>query len=159
MPTAHISHVALGVRDVSRTLPFWTEVVGLHVTLDTIEEAPGIDGIVRRRAVYLRQREGAREPFIVLDELLDKTASGEARAMFDIGVHHFGFWVDDVDRIAQRIHAAGIKPLAGPVDLGSERYGEKTGTFVRTLLVADPEGNTIQFDQRIADDRHDRSAS
>jgi catechol 2,3-dioxygenase-like lactoylglutathione lyase family enzyme len=159
MPITNVSHVALGVRDIDRMLPFWTEVIGLHMTLDTIEEVPGPDGVVRRRAVYLREREGANEPFIVLDELLGGTAPGEAKAMFEVGVHHFGFWVDDVDQIAQRVHTAGIKTLVGPVDVTSDRYGEETGTFVRTLLVADPEGNTIQFDQRTAGDRHVRSGS
>ena len=38
MPVRNVSHIAIGVRDMDRSLRFWTDVVGLHVTLDTIEE-------------------------------------------------------------------------------------------------------------------------
>ena len=31
------SHVAIAVRDMEVALPFWRDVVGLHVSLDTIE--------------------------------------------------------------------------------------------------------------------------
>lgn len=158
MAITNISHIAIGVRNMDQALPFWTEIVGLHVSLDTVEEVPAPGGTIRRRAVYLRSQEGANEPFIVLDELLGGTAPGTATAMFEIGVHHFGFWVDDVAAIAQRAIAAGIPPHIGPVDVESDRYGEPLGTFVRTLLVPDPEGNTIQFDQRLAGgDQRDRS--
>ena len=37
MPIRNVSHIAIGVRDMDTVLPFWTDVVGLHVTLDTEE--------------------------------------------------------------------------------------------------------------------------
>lgn len=152
MTIKNLSHVALGVRDIERQLTFWTDNVGLHVSLDSIEEVPGPDGTgtVRRRAVYLRDAEGAHEPFIVLDQLMDGDSPGEAKALFDVGVHHFGFWVDDVDSIAKRMVDADVPIVIGPVDSGTDRYGEPEGAYVRTLLVRDPDGNVIQFDQRVA---------
>ena len=99
-PVTNVSHVAIAVRDMDRALPFWTEVVGLHVTLDTIEEFAMSSRSLRRRAVYLRQREGPNEPFLVLDQPCEGEAPGVVKAMFDLGVHHFGFWVDDIDDIA-----------------------------------------------------------
>lgn len=149
MTIKNLSHVALGVHDVDLHLPFWTNCVGLHVSLDSVEEVPGPEGTIRRRAVYLRDAEGAHEPFIVLDQLIDGDSPGEAKALFDVGVHHFGFWVDDVDSIAKRMVDAGVPIVIGPVDSGTDRYGEPEGEFVRTLLVRDPEGNVIQFDQRV----------
>lgn len=149
MTITNISHVAVAVTDLEKALPFWTEVVGLHVTLDATEEVPGPDGVHRRRAVYLRETEGANEPFVVLDYLLEGVSPGTAKAMFEIGVHHFGFWVDDVDAIASRAESAGVRILLGPVDTGTDRYGEPEGNLVRTLLVYDPDENVIQFDQRV----------
>ena len=72
MPVRNVSHIAIGVRDMERSLPFWTDVVGLHVTLDTIEEFKLGGEVVRRRGVYLREREGPDEPFVVLDQQLSR---------------------------------------------------------------------------------------
>ncbi len=150
MAVTNVSHIAIAVRDMDRALPFWTDVVGLHVSLDTIEEFAMSGKTLRRRAVYLRQREGANEPFLVLDQPCDGAAPGEAKAMFDLGIHHVGFWVDDIDEIAAHARVLGAPIISGPVTTDSLRYGEATGSQVRTLLVRDADGNVIQFDQRPA---------
>jgi catechol 2,3-dioxygenase-like lactoylglutathione lyase family enzyme len=148
MAVTNVSHIAIAVRDMDRALPFWTEVVGLHVTLDTIEEFTMSGRLCSRRAVYLRERDGANEPFLVLDQPQGSTAPGEVKAMFDLGIHHFGFWVDDIDAIAERAEAFNAPRLSGPVSTDSIRYGEDAGSPVRTLLIRDVDGNVIQFDQR-----------
>ncbi|HVM63463.1 MAG TPA: VOC family protein [Acidimicrobiales bacterium] len=151
MPIKNVSHIAIGVRDMEAALPFWTDVVGLHVTLDT-EERFTIGGEeIRRRGVYLREQEGPDEPFIVLDEQLTRAKSGEPKPLFDIGVHHFGFWVDDIDAIASRARAAGTPIIVEPSERGADTvtYGEPPGGFVRSMFVRDPDGNTVQFDQRV----------
>jgi catechol 2,3-dioxygenase-like lactoylglutathione lyase family enzyme len=147
----NVSHIAIGVRDMDSSLPFWTEVVGLHVTLDTIEEFT-IDGeVVRRRGVYLRDREGSDAPFVVLDEQITRPKTGDAKPLFEIGVHHFGFWVDNLDDIVSRARAAGVALLAEPSEQGADTstYGEPHGGFVRAAFIRDPEGNVVQFDQRV----------
>jgi catechol 2,3-dioxygenase-like lactoylglutathione lyase family enzyme len=150
MPIKNVSHIAIGVRDMDRSLLFWTEVVGFHVSLDTIEEFT-IDGeMVRRQGVYLREREGPDEPFVVLDQQLTTPKSGGPKPLFDIGIHHFGFWVDDLDEIVERVRMARVpivvEPSAGGADTAS--YGEPPGGFVRSMFVRDPDGNFVQFDQR-----------
>ncbi len=147
-PVTNVSHIAIAVRDMDRALPFWTEVVGLHVTLDIIEEFAMSGRPLRRRAVYLRECEGSNEPFVVLDQPCDGVAPGAVKAIFDLGLHHFGFWVDDLDEIAERARASDTPILSGPVTTDTLRYGEAAGHSVRTLLVRDPDGNVIQFDQR-----------
>ena len=107
---------------------------------------------MRRRGVYLREREGADEPFVVLDEGLTAPYEGEPKPLFQIGVHHFGFWVDDIDAIAARARAAGTPIVVEPSESGSDTtlYGEPTGGRVRSMFVRDPDGNTVQFDQRVS---------
>jgi catechol 2,3-dioxygenase-like lactoylglutathione lyase family enzyme len=150
VPVKNVSHIAIGVRDLDRSLPFWTNVVGLHVNLDAEEEFTIEGEVVRRRAVYLREREGPDEPFVVLDEQLRGAASGEPKRLFEVGVHHVGFWVDDIDAIAERARRAGIAIVAESGQRGSDTagYGEPPGGFVRALFVRDPDGNVVQFDQR-----------
>jgi catechol 2,3-dioxygenase-like lactoylglutathione lyase family enzyme len=150
MAIKNVSHIAIGVRDMDTSLPFWTDVVGLHVTLDTIEEFTIGGQLVRRRGVYLRDQEGPDEPFVVLDEQLTRDKTGEPKPLFDVGVHHFGFWVDDIDAIVGRARAAGAPIIVEPSERGADTvtYGEPPGGFVRATFIRDPDGNVVQFDQR-----------
>ncbi len=104
---------------------------------------------VKRRGVYLRWRDDPQAPFIVLDEQLTREPSGLPKQLFETGIHHFGFWVDNVDEIAERARAAGVEFVHGPSDADTLAYGEAPGGTVRTMLVRDPEGNVVQFDQRM----------
>ncbi len=151
MPVKNVSHIAIGVRDMERSLPFWTEVVGLHVTLDTVEEFTIGGEVVRRRGVYLREREGPDASFVVLDQQLTRPRDGEPKGLFEIGVHHVGFWVDNLDEIAARARAAGVPIIAEPSEHGADTvtYGEPPGGRVRGMFVRDPDDNVVQFDERV----------
>jgi catechol 2,3-dioxygenase-like lactoylglutathione lyase family enzyme len=151
MTVRNVSHIAIGVRDMDRSLPFWTDVVGLHVTLDTIEEFKLEGERVRRRGVYLREREGPDEPFVVLDQQLSHLREGLPKPLFQMGIHHVGFWVDDIDAIHHRAKTAGVTVMVEPGERGADStaYGEPPGRYVRTMFVNDPDGNVIQFDQRV----------
>jgi catechol 2,3-dioxygenase-like lactoylglutathione lyase family enzyme len=151
MPVRNVSHIAIGVRDMDNVLPFWTGVVGLHVSLDAIEEFMIGDEVIRRRGVYLRETEGTDEPFVVLDQQLTRPPAGSPKALFECGVHHFGFWVDDLDGIWGRAIEAGITIVSEPTPTGSDttNFGEPSGGFVRGMIVRDPEGNAVQFDERV----------
>src|SRR5262249_1237790 len=128
MSVRNVSHVAIGVRDIERALPFWTDVVGLHIDLDTHGER--IEGRAPRRAIYLRKKGGKDQPYVVLDQQFSEPPHGEAKALFEVGVHHFGFWVDDVDAIAQRARRAGVTILYEPHDNDTSGYGEPPGREV-----------------------------
>jgi catechol 2,3-dioxygenase-like lactoylglutathione lyase family enzyme len=151
MPIRNVSHVAVGVRQMDRALPFYRDVIGLEVRFDDTEEFGGVDGrpSVKRRGVYLRWKDDPQAPFIVLDEQLSREPSGTPKQLFETGIHHFGFWVDNIDQIADRARAAGIEFVHGPSDADTLTYGEPPGGTIRTMLVRDPEGNVVQFDQRL----------
>ena len=89
---------------------------------------------------------------IVLDEGLSTPYEGEPTPLFQIGVHHFGFWVDNLDAIADRARAAGVTIVTEPSQAGVDTpaYGEPSGGRVRSMFVRDPDGNTVQFDQRVS---------
>jgi catechol 2,3-dioxygenase-like lactoylglutathione lyase family enzyme len=145
----NISHIAIGVRDIDEVLPFWTDVIGLKVDLDTIEEWPLNGEIFRRRGVYLRSEHGPDAPFIIIDQQLTHEPFGEPKQLFENGINHVGLWVDDIDEIIERAKAAGTPIVLGPTDQDSEAYGEEKGHTVRNVLFLDPERNVIQLDQRM----------
>jgi len=147
-----VSHVAVGVRDMDRALLFYRDLVGLEVNLDTEEGGFGSTRQERRRAVYLRLP-GAGDPhdfFIVLDQQLTREPFGAPPRLFELGTHHFSFWVDDLEERFERIVAAGFKVVVPPGAADAAAYGEPAGSGrVATALVKDDDGNVVQFDQRI----------
>ena len=145
-----ISHVAIGVRDMERSLRFWRDALGLSVKLDTVEELPGISGAPprKRRAAYLGWSEGRHESFVVLDQPLSVEPTGEPARLFQTGVHHFSFWVDDIARSVARVRAGGFEVLFEPAVGDTVAYGEAPGGKVLSTFLRDPDGNYVQLDQR-----------
>jgi catechol 2,3-dioxygenase-like lactoylglutathione lyase family enzyme len=146
-----VSHVAVGVRSMGRSLPFYRDVLGLPVAADQEESFGEFGG--RRHAVYLRWGAEADASFVVLDEQLERSQEGEPAALFTIGVHHFGFWVDDVEAIAARARDAGVELVVEPSIGDTWLYGEPAGGKVKTAFLRDPDGNIVQVDERLRSDR------
>lgn len=152
MAVITVSHIAIGVKEMDRSVRFYTEVFGLRVALDNVEDSqnPRL-GAVRRRAVYLRWDDDPLAPFLVLDELLSHPRQADANSYTGTGVHHYGFWVEDIDAALERAERAGARIARPAKDLDTELYGEASGGLVRTAIVIDPDGNAVQLDQRLVD--------
>lgn len=150
MPIQAISHVAIGVRDMDASLVFYRDVLGMRVCTDEVEQLPAVGNApaFERRAVHLRWREGPTESFVVLDQRLSQPAPGEPAELFQVGTHHWGLWVDDLDSIVERARAARIPVAIGPLESGTESFGEPPGGVIRTAFLHDPDGNFVQIDER-----------
>ena len=148
MAVRNLSHVAAGVRDMDRSLPFYRDVIGLAVHFDGIEDFGG-DPPTRRRGVYLRWSDDPHAPFVVLDQQLSTTSEGVTKDLYEVGIHHFGFWAEDLDAIAARAATAGAPVVYGPSDVDTALYAEPPGGTIRLLILRDPDGNIVQLDQRV----------
>jgi catechol 2,3-dioxygenase-like lactoylglutathione lyase family enzyme len=86
----------------------------------------------------------------VLDQQITNEIKGQPAQLFQMGVHHFAFWVDDLDGMMQRVRDAGVTVLMGGEGPGADTtmYGEPPGGRVRSVFLQDPEGNYVQLDQR-----------
>jgi catechol 2,3-dioxygenase-like lactoylglutathione lyase family enzyme len=150
-----VSHIAIGVRDMDRSLHFYRDLLGLRVTTDAMEKIGGLKTLFandqkgQRRAVYLRFEDGPHASFLVLSQS-PGGPSGEPLKLDQIGVHHFAFWVDDLREKIEQLRAAGVPILAGPFEADSVAYGEPPGKKVLTCLFSDPDGTIVQYDQRVA---------
>ena len=148
-----VSHIAVGVRDMDPVLGFYRDVLGMHVTADKVEEFSQGSGQppAKRRAVYLRWADGPHASFVVLDQQITNEIKGAPAQLFQMGCHHFAFWVDDLDAMMERVRAAGVTVVMGG-DGGpgadTEMYGEPAGGRVKSVFLRDPEGNYVQLDQR-----------
>ena len=120
-----LTHVALGVRDLERTIAFYRNHVRMHVVHDRI------DGSMR--VVWLSEREHEPQFVLVLFQVAGDPPPGPTT------LQHLGFAVAsraEVDAAATAARAEGIlavEPVyAGPV----------VGYF---CIVLDPDGNQVEF--------------
>ena len=85
----------------------------------------------------------------MLSQTLGREASGKPLRLHQVGLHHFAFWVDDLEKRVEKLKGAGVKIIVPPYAADSIAYGEKSGGKVLTCLFEDPDGTILQFDQRV----------
>ncbi|WP_238005705.1 VOC family protein [Dactylosporangium sp. AC04546] len=152
------SHIAIGVRDLERSLAFYRDVLGMTVIRDATNEppadalyGPGV-GSTRRREVMLRmggnEGEGYGDRVFLAISQSDELADNQPLTLEHIGIHHVGFWVDDIPALAERLRAAGYEPVSVKDTVGVG-YGEPADQRMRAMFVKDPDGTVLQFDQRV----------
>ncbi len=147
-----ISHVAIGVRDMERSLRFYRDLLGCEARYDAMEPIGEMRSLYAnpekgaRRAVHLHYG-GAGGGFLVLTEMPGGTP-GKAIKLDEVGVSHFSWWVDDLRAIHDRLKAAGVKILVPPIETDAAGYGERPGRKYLTCLFEDPDGIILQLDQR-----------
>ncbi len=120
-----LTHLALGVHDLDRTVAFYRKHVGLHVVHERIDNG--------NRIVWLAEREADADFVLVLFQVSAEVALGPG------SLQHLGFSVAsraEVDAAAAAARAEGVLALepvyAGPI----------VGYF---CIVKDPDGNQVEF--------------
>lgn len=149
MAVLAVSHIAVGVTDMDRSLEFYRDVLELRVTADWIQEFTDFthDQPVRRRTAWLRAGSGPHDSALALDQLITPKPTDHRSELYDLGTHHFSFWVDDIDGVIERATAGGF-PLMFPHVADTKEYGEPPGGSIRSVFMRDPDGNVVQVDQR-----------
>jgi catechol 2,3-dioxygenase-like lactoylglutathione lyase family enzyme len=148
-----VSHVAIGVRDMERSLHFYRDLLGLEVMSDQTQSLGDMPTLYakpdagKRRAVNLRYGTGAGRGFLVLSERPGGTP-GEAIKLDEVGISHFSWWVDNLRAIHDKLKAAGVKVLVAPSEVDPAGFGETSSHKYLTCLFEDPDGIILQLDQR-----------
>lgn len=118
-----LDYVIQYVDSLSRSVAFYRDVIGLRVRIEG-------DGYVEfdmentKFALFERSK---------LPELIGREGGNPPSG-------EIGFLIDDVDAEAERLRGLGAEILRGPVD---RPWRE------RTLHIADPDGNIIEFAQKL----------
>src|SRR5579885_1915887 len=149
-----VSHVAVGVRDMEKSLHFYRDLLGLRVVSDEVQDIGGIramsEGTSRptRRAVHLVWEDVPWAPFLVLSEFPGVQSNPPPR-LNHVGINHFALWVDDLRERAEKLERAGVKFQLKPAEVPAPTYGGGQHEKVLTCIVEDPDGTLIQFDQQL----------
>ena len=151
MKAKGVSHIAVCVADLERSLHFYRDLLGLTVRLHTTQQMarrPGAESV----EMYQRPRESrtvanvyfddpdTTEPFLVLTSHPGDEVEGEPIKLDQIGISHISFGVEDVRAYAEELVAKGV-PLAGTMADFTDEQG-----VMRTFFVYDPDGILVQFD-------------
>src|SRR5712692_7528145 len=126
-----VSHLAIGVRDMERSIRFYRDLLGLEVMYDAMQPVGPLSNLYRnpekgqRRAVHLHYGKGESAGFLVLTEMPG-------------GMKGEPIKLDDINAMHDKLVKAGVKVVVPP------RKAD-TGT---TCLFEDPDGIIVQIDQR-----------
>lgn len=119
-----LRHLAISVPDPDKAAAFYMSAFGMEkVTSVKADLADGVyltDGTIN----------------VALLRYKDDAPMGEGKTKDWFGVHHFGFWVDDVKESQKRIEAAGGKWFMGEME-GDNVFYE--------LKFADPNGTIFDI--------------
>ena len=147
-----VSHIAICVKDLEESLKFYRDLLGLTARMHTTQEMARRPG-AESAEMYQRSRRSRTvanlwfdspddsEPFLVLTSHPGDEVEGDPIKLDQIGISHISFAVDDVKALAQELEQKGV-PLAGQLSDFTDDEGN-----IRTILVYDPDGILVQFDQ------------
>ena len=151
MKAKGISHIAVCVADLDRSLKFYRDLLGLTVRLHTTQEMARRPG-AESAEMYQAPRESrtvanvwfddpeTTQPFLVLTSHPGSQVEGAPIKLDQIGISHISFGVENVREFAAELMAKGVS-LAGTLDDFTDDQG-----VMRTFFVYDPDGILVQFD-------------
>ncbi|MCH8892520.1 MAG: VOC family protein [Chloroflexi bacterium] len=152
MKAKGVSHIAICVADLEKSLEFYRDILGLTVKMRTTQEMAGRPG-AESAEMYERPRKARTvaniyfddpaypQPFLVLTSHPGDQVGGEPIKLDQRGISHISFGVENVKAFAEELAAKGVL-LAGSM----EDFTDESGN-VRTIFVYDPDGILVQFDE------------
>jgi catechol 2,3-dioxygenase-like lactoylglutathione lyase family enzyme len=137
------SHVGICVRDLDRSLRFYTEGLGFehqatHDLDGTYADALEVPGVKAFKSVFLSKGTTSIE-LLAYDEPPAEGTPSSRRNL--LGLTHLSFWVADPDATAASLVAAG-----GTLIESTRTKGD--GTYL--LFCADPDGTRVELMQQQA---------
>ena len=146
MKAKAISHIAVCVRDLDKSLAFYRDILGMNVTFDAIQDTRGGS----RAQTYKHHRDTRRvahvswdedqEPYLVMTCHPGGQSDGDPIKLDQVGVSHFSFTVDDLRGLAEELLAKGVE-----IPGGIETFTNAEGNL-SSFYVLDPDGILVQFD-------------
>ena len=152
MKVRGVSHIAVCVADLEKSLGFYRDILGLTVKMHATQEMGQRPG-AQSAHMYERPRKSrtvadvyiddpeSTQPYLVLTSHPGDQVGGEPIKLDQKGISHISFSVEDLNAFAEELISKDL-PLAGTM----EDFTDESGN-VRTIFVYDPDGILVQFDE------------
>ena len=147
-----VSHIAVCVADLEKSLRFYRDMLGMTVKMHATQEMGQRPG-AHSAHMYERPRKSrtvadvyiddpeSTQPYLVLTSHPGDQVGGEPIKLDQKGISHISFGVEDLNAFAKELISKDV-PLAGTM----EDFTDESGN-VRTIFVYDPDGILVQFDE------------
>ena len=147
MDATGVSHIAICVRDMEKSLAFYRDILGMKVNMDEVQDTTqgGLPSVYKhkrntRRTVHVTYGEGNTTPALVLTTHPGDLTDGDPIKLDQIGISHLSFSVKNVKDLSGELIAKGVQ-LAAPMEAFTNPQGQ-----VASIFVYDPDGILLQFD-------------
>ena len=108
MPKGQLRHIAISVPDKEKAAQFYQDAFGLERVSESRVATRLTDGVMNLTLLQFQTQEDA----------------GDERGKDFVGVHHFGFWVDDEGEAISDVENHGGKHHPGPTGAGAPQNAE-----------------------------------
>ena len=147
MEATAVSHIAICVRDLDKSLAFYRDILGMRVDFDEVQDTtsgglPSVYAHARRtrRTVHVRYGPGQTAPSLVLTSHPGEDPDGGPIKLDQVGISHLSFTVSNVAGLAAELTSKGVE-MAAPLEAFTAADGR-----VSSIFVFDPDGILLQFD-------------
>lgn len=147
MDATGVSHIAVCVRNLDRSLAFYRDILGMRVDFDEVQDTTtgGLPSVYKnarktRRTVHVRYGPGQTAPSLVLTSHPGEDSDGTPIKLDQVGISHLSFTVSDVKALAEELVSKGVE-MAAPLEAFTALDGQ-----VSSIFVFDPDGILLQFD-------------
>lgn len=128
-----LDHVAFYCSNLSKSLDFYTNILGLKLKFRKIDQEHG------EEFAFLELNGGDLELLTLLD---DNTYEKEPKTTIKANCPHIALSVENLDESIENLAEKGIKILKGPLEITGE---------VKWLYIKDPDLNIIELVEWIND--------
>jgi catechol 2,3-dioxygenase-like lactoylglutathione lyase family enzyme len=148
MTRGSLDHVGIVVHDISTSLAFYRDLLGLKVTDEGVGQGPDLDTLLGAAGVKLRFAELDLGRGQILELLSDETAAGASSdgplkvpGVPACGLVHFAVQVQEIADVVKRLRKAGYSVRSDPVTLHEE--GRWSGA--KAVYAWDPDGAMVEL--------------
>ena len=147
MEASAVSHIAICVSDLDKSLAFYRDILGMRVDFDEVQDTTtgGLPSVYAhdrktRRTVHVRYGLGQTAPSLVLTSHPGEDPDGGPIKLDQVGISHLSFTVSNVAELAAELTSKGVE-MAAPLEAFTAADGR-----VSSIFVYDPDGILLQFD-------------
>lgn len=137
-----LNHTGFVVKDIEKSIFFYTNALGLHLDREAESSTPGLAQCVGYKEAHIKAAllTGADGHTLELIQYINPAGvPREESAQYPRNLHgatHLAFIVDDIEEVFQRLLDNGAQKLNGPAIMRPE---------LKACYLQDPDGNWIEL--------------
>jgi methylmalonyl-CoA/ethylmalonyl-CoA epimerase len=109
-----VNQIGIVVKDIEKAIDFYQNVLGIGPfnVIERPKETCTLHGECSEFRIKTALAMGAGIQIELIQVLEGKTAHTEFLELYGPGIHHFGYYVDDLEEEMKKCESYGIKPIA-----------------------------------------------